>query len=105
MSESTGAPAEDTAASDTPAPAGSTFDPAEKTRAWTGLLVVVVGDVAIALGGIVGVAYTASHAASSSTMVAILTAAFTAISTMTTAYFGIRSMSNTAQASISSSNS
>jgi hypothetical protein len=33
-------------------------------------------------------------------LVAILTAAFTAVSTMTTAYFGIRAVTNTAQSAV-----
>jgi hypothetical protein len=59
--------------------------------------VVVGGDVAIALAAIWGAIKISSTAASSSTLVAILTSAFTAIGTMTTAYFGIRSTANTAQ--------
>ena len=71
----------------------------QRTRAWTGLLVVVAGDVAIALAAIWGVIKGTSGTAGSGNTpdVAILTSAFTAIGTMTTAYFGIKSMSNTAQ--------
>lgn len=69
----------------------------ERTRAWTGMWVVVGGDVAIAVAAILGVVKFSSTAASSSALVAILTSAFTAIGTMTTAYFGIRSSANTAQ--------
>jgi hypothetical protein len=68
----------------------------QRTRAWTGLWVVVGGDVAIAAAAVFGIWKTAGNA-SSSPMVAILTSAFTAIGTMTTAYFGIKTMSNTAQ--------
>lgn len=68
----------------------------EHTRAWTGLWVVVAGDAVIGAAAIVG-AYTIS---SETIQVSILTSAFTAIGTMTTAYFGIRAVSNTAQASI-----
>jgi hypothetical protein len=68
----------------------------QRTRAWTGLWVVVGGDVAIALAAVLGI-WKTSGSASSSPMVAILTSAFTAIGTMTTAYFGIKTMSNTAQ--------
>jgi hypothetical protein len=59
--------------------------------------VVVGGDVAIAVAAILGAVKVSSSATSSSTLVAILTSAFTAIGTMTTAYFGIRSTANTAQ--------
>jgi hypothetical protein len=69
----------------------------QRTRAWTGLWVVIGGDVAIALAAILGIVKTAGTAATNSPTVAILTSAFTAIGTMTTAYFGIKSMSNTAQ--------
>ncbi len=68
----------------------------QRTRAWTGLWVVVGGDVAIAVAAILGVWKTSGNA-TSAPMVAILTSAFTAIGTMTTAYFGIKTMSNTAQ--------
>ena len=68
----------------------------QRTRAWTGLWVVAAGDVAIAVAAIWGVVKTAGAATNSPT-IAILTSAFTAIGTMTTAYFGIKSMSNTAQ--------
>ena len=69
----------------------------QRTRAWTGLWVVIGGDVAIAVAAIWGVVKTAGTAATNSPTIAILTSAFTAIGTMTTAYFGIKSMSNTAQ--------
>jgi hypothetical protein len=76
---------------------GSSEHSVEKTRAWTGLAAVVAGDVAIALAAILGIVY-ASKGASAATaqIVAILSSGFTAIGTMTTAYFGIKSMSNTA---------
>jgi hypothetical protein len=66
-------------------------------------LAVVAGDVAIAIAAILGILHFSSSGASSSgdqstQFVAILTSAFTAIGTMTTAYFGIKSISNTAQA-------
>jgi hypothetical protein len=81
--------------------AGGTADPrVEKIRAWTGLLAVVAGDVAIAIAAILGITHFASSGTSSSQIlpqiVAILSSAFTAIGTMTTAYFGIKSMANTA---------
>jgi len=72
----------------------------QRTRAWTGLWVVVGGDVAIAAAAIFTVftVWKAGHSNSNITpIVAVLTSAFTAISTMTTAYFGIKTMSNTAQ--------
>ncbi|MFF3336538.1 hypothetical protein ACFYWX_44815 [Streptomyces sp. NPDC002888] len=65
----------------------------QKTRTWAGLLAVFIGDAAISVAAIWGV--TGTDDAQS---VAILTSAFTAVSTMTTAYFGIRALSNTAQA-------
>jgi hypothetical protein len=67
----------------------------QRTRAWTGLWVVAAGDVAIAIAAIWGVVKTSGS--TNSPTIAILTSAFTAIGTMTTAYFGIKSMSNTAQ--------
>jgi hypothetical protein len=69
----------------------------ERTRAWTGMWVVAAGDVAIALAAIWGVVKASGTGTSGSIVVAILTSAFTAIGTMTTAYFGIRASSNTAQ--------
>ncbi len=76
----------------------------QKVRAWTGLLVVVVGDIVIALAAIIAVTRVSGTGTNSSLVVSIVSSAFTAIGTMTTAYFGIRSMSNTAQSSINSSN-
>jgi hypothetical protein len=99
-----------------PNPANQQSDPSESSgggpvvetaaglKALTGLFAVVASDVAIALAAIIGIAYVSSHGSSSATTVSILTAAFTSISTMTTAYFGIRSMSNTAQSSIANAN-
>lgn len=69
----------------------------QRTRAWTGLWVVIGGDVAIAFAAVWGVVKTGGTTATNSPTIAILTSAFTAIGTMTTAYFGIKSMSNTAQ--------
>lgn len=74
-----------------------TANSVQRTRAWTGLWVVVGGDVAIALAAIIAVWKTAQTNSNVAPLVAILTSAFTAISTMTTAYFGIKTMSNTAQ--------
>jgi hypothetical protein len=77
------------------------FNPTEqavqRTRAFTGLWVVVGGDVAIAAAAVYGVIKSGSGQ-NATQIVAILTSAFTAIGTMTTAYFGIRAASNTAQA-------
>ena len=69
----------------------------QRTRAWTGLWVVVAGDVAIAAAAVIGIWKTAGSTNSNSPMIAILASAFTAIGTMTTAYFGIKTASNTAQ--------
>jgi hypothetical protein len=72
----------------------------EKVRAWAGLMAVVAGDTAIAIAAIVGISHFASSGANSQVLpqvVAILSSAFTAIGTMTTAYFGIKAMSNTAK--------
>jgi hypothetical protein len=72
----------------------------ENTRAVTGLIAVVAGDVAIALAAILGIVYVSRGSGTSpgtSQVAAILSSAFTAIGTMTTAYFGIKSISNTAK--------
>jgi hypothetical protein len=58
--------------------------------------VVVGGDVAIAVAAILAL-WKTSGSGTNTSEIAILTSAFTAISTMTTAYFGIKTMSNTAQ--------
>ena len=80
--------------------AGGTSDPGvERTRALTGLIAVVAGDVAIAVAAILGIVFATRGSVASSALpqvVAILSSGFTAIGTMTTAYFGIKSMSNTA---------
>jgi hypothetical protein len=72
----------------------------EKTRALTGMAAVIAGDVAIAVAAILGIAL-AGHgkaaAASLSQVVSILTSGFTAMATMTTAYFGIKASANTAK--------
>jgi hypothetical protein len=92
-----------------PAPAGSPTSPpspdssdasVEKVRAWAGLIAVVAGDTAIAIAAILGITHFAASGTSSQVLpqiVAILSGAFTAIGTMTTAYFGIKAMSNTAK--------
>jgi hypothetical protein len=72
----------------------------QRTRAWTGLWVVVGADVAIAGAAIFTVftVWKSGHTSGNLTpIVAILASAFTAIGTMTTAYFGIKAMSSTAQ--------
>lgn len=73
--------------------ANPTHNIIERSRSWSGMWAVAIGDVAIAAAASWGV-YTTGDAP---TTAAILTSAFTAMGTMTTAYFSIRSMSNTAQ--------
>lgn len=68
----------------------------ERTRAMTGLMAVVAGDIAIAVAAVLGIIYTARGSAPAADITAILSGGFTAIGTMTTAYFGIKSISNTA---------
>lgn len=90
-------------ADDTPAPITSISDEAvDRTRAWTGLYVVIGGDVAIAVAVAIALIKFAGTAGNASTAVlaSVLSSAFAAIATMTTAYFGIRASSNTAQRSI-----
>jgi hypothetical protein len=92
---------------------GRTDNDVQYTRSWTGLFVVVAGDVAIALAAVVAVVLISHHSSApaatgssgssgldTSSMVSILASAFTAIGTMTTAYFGIRAATNTAQTSM-----
>ena len=67
----------------------------QRTRAWTGLWVVLAGDVGVVAAAVVGIL--ATRNSGSSPVVAILTSAFTAIGTTTTAYFGIKTMSNATQ--------
>jgi hypothetical protein len=79
-----------------------TSDPGvEQTRARTGMVAVILGDVVIAVAAIFGIIYAARGTGGTSTdssqIVAILSSAFTAIGTMTTAYFGIKSIANAAQ--------
>lgn len=68
----------------------------QTTRAWTGLLVVLVGDIGIAVAAI----WVAIDKASGAQAVAILTSAFSAITAMTSAYFGIRAATNSAQTAV-----
>ena len=72
----------------------------ERVRALAGLLAVIAGDAAIAVAAIVGIIHFAGSGSGNQALpqvVAILSGAFTAIGTMTTAYFGIKAMSNTAK--------
>ncbi|MEV6117630.1 hypothetical protein AB0L59_35425 [Streptomyces sp. NPDC052109] len=66
----------------------------EKTRARYGLLAVIVSNLAIAAVAVFGVWRLDGD---KSVIVGILTAAFTAVSSMTTAYLGIKAVSNTAR--------
>ena len=74
----------------------------DKTRAWTGLFVVVGGDVAIVVAVVIALFKFAgtTSSASNAVLASVVSSAFAAIGTMTTAYFGIRASSNTAQRSI-----
>jgi hypothetical protein len=94
---------QDTSAEDTTPAAsarGNSDAGVEKVRSWTGLAAVIAGDTAIAVAAILGITHFATSGTASSQIlpqvVAILSSAFTAIGTMTTAYFGIKSMANTA---------
>ncbi|HEU4461403.1 MAG TPA: hypothetical protein VFR75_02305 [Solirubrobacterales bacterium] len=65
----------------------------EKTRAWTGLIAVVA-----AIFGVVGLAVgCAIILGEDKSTIAITTAAFGVISTMVTAYLGIKATANTAK--------
>ncbi|MFI9809854.1 hypothetical protein ACIHEJ_36995 [Streptomyces sp. NPDC052301] len=66
----------------------------EKYRARYGLLAVIVSNLAIAGVAVFGVW---RFDGDKSVIVGILTAAFTAVSSMTTAYLGIKAVSNTAK--------
>ncbi|GAA2222037.1 hypothetical protein [Streptomyces nogalater] len=66
----------------------------EKVRARYGLFAVVASNLAITTVAIVGVWRLDGDKA---VIVGILTAAFTAVSSMTTAYLGIKAISNTAR--------
>ena len=94
------APVPASAGSPPPPPPDNSDAGVEKVRAWAGLIAVVAGDTAIALAAILGITHFAASGTSSQVLpqiVAILSGAFTAIGTMTTAYFGIKAMSNTAK--------
>jgi|SRR5215469_3345177 len=68
----------------------------ERTRAVTGLVAVIVADVAVAIAAILGIVYASRGTGETAQIAAILSSGFTAIGTTTTAYFGIKSISNTA---------
>ncbi len=74
----------------------------ERRRAATGLYAVLASDVAIAVAAIAGVLIIRNDSASSAAVVSILSSAFTAVGTLTTAYFGIKASANTAKNSIAS---
>ncbi|MCW8384068.1 hypothetical protein [Streptomyces justiciae] len=69
-------------------------DGVELARARYGLLAVVSSNLAIAVVALVGVWRLDGD---KSVIVGVLTAAFTAVSSMTTAYLGIKAVSNTAK--------
>jgi len=70
----------------------------EMRRAAMGLYAVLASDVA----AILGVVIISHDGASSTAVVSILSSAFTAVGTLTTAYFGIKASANTAKNSIAS---
>ena len=86
----------------TPQDEGISEEAVDRTRAWTGLYVVVGGDIAIAAAAVVALFKFAGTTANGSgaVLASVLSSAFAAIGTMTTAYFGIRASSSTAQRSI-----
>ncbi|MGW7427280.1 hypothetical protein ACWGJB_46260 [Streptomyces sp. NPDC054813] len=67
----------------------------EKVRARYGLLAVVISNLAIAGVAVFGVWRLSGD---TSVIIGVLSAAFTAVSSMTTAYLGIKAVSNTAKA-------
>ncbi|MGW1157725.1 hypothetical protein ACWD5Q_12635 [Streptomyces sp. NPDC002513] len=69
----------------------------EKERARYGLLAVIISTLAIAGVAIFGVWRLSGD---KSVIVGVLTAAFTAVSSMTTAYLGIKAVSNTAKSMV-----
>ncbi|WP_240528631.1 hypothetical protein [Streptomyces humi] len=71
----------------------------EKNRARYGLLAVVISNLAIATVAMFGVWQLDGD---TSVIIGVLTAAFTAVSSMTTAYLGIKAVSNTAKSIASS---
>ncbi len=81
-------------------PIGNAQARVETTRALTGFGAVLVGDVVIAVAAIFGVLALKGSAPPTDSIVAILSSAFTAIGTLTTAYFGIKATANTAKTSL-----
>ncbi|MEU2715618.1 hypothetical protein [Streptomyces sp. NPDC007205] len=75
-----------------PASSSVVSEKVEKTRSLTGCAAVLVGDLAITAAAVLGMWWTRDTRDS----VAILSSAFTAVTSMTTAYFGIKGISNTA---------
>ncbi|MFI8520818.1 hypothetical protein ACIGEZ_23770 [Streptomyces sp. NPDC085481] len=71
------------------------FASRERVRSLAGLLAVLVSDTAIVMVTIWGVDKLGGLKAPEA--IALVTGAFTAVSTMTTAYLGIKAVSNTAQ--------
>lgn len=69
-------------------------DALEKSRALYGLLAVITTNAAITAVAIVGVWQLDGDKA---VIVGVLTSAFTAVSSVTTAYLGIKAISNTAK--------
>ncbi|MCT9079677.1 hypothetical protein [Streptomyces fulvoviolaceus] len=69
----------------------------DKSRSLYGLLAVIISNVAIAGVAIFGVWRLDGDKA---VIVGVLTAAFTAVSSMTTAYLGIKAVSNTAKSMV-----
>jgi hypothetical protein len=80
----------------------SKWDPTDnavqRTRAWAGLWIIVLGDSIIGGAAMFGMFQTGGNA--DAARVSILASAFTAVGTMTAAYFGIRAAANTAQATV-----
>jgi len=76
----------------------------EQTRSITGLMAVLLSDAAIAIAAIVGIVFvakspggqTGGQTSFAPQIVAILSSAFTAVGTLTTAYFGIKGIANVA---------
>lgn len=66
----------------------------EEVRSMAGLLAVLGSDGAISAAAVWGIG---SVSKDSNQVVALLTSAFTAMTAITTAYFGIKAVSNTAQ--------
>lgn len=68
----------------------------DRARSWTGLGAVLGSDAAIVVAAVWGM----SWATDGNQVVALLTSAFTAITAITTAYFGVKAAANTAQRAI-----